>query len=118
MQFGQLSPVLLAVLWVLASAPVPQAQAAGQAASDPLAPGREMAQQATRDARRWITADHSKHEILKQPFASGPEVTKACLSCHSEASAQIHKTIHWTWVDAASPKDKPMGKGALTANNF
>jgi hypothetical protein len=118
MQLSKLPPALLAVLWVLASAPSPQAHAAGPAAGDHQAPGREMAQQATRDARRWITADHSKHEILKQPFASGPEVTKACLSCHSEASTQIHKTIHWTWVDAASPKDKPMGKGALTANNF
>ena len=45
-------------------------------------------------------------------------MTKACLSCHSEAAAQIHKTIHWTWVDPASPKDKPMGKGALTVNNY
>ncbi len=88
------------------------------AAGSDQAPGRDMAQQATRDARRWITADHSKHEILKQPFESGPEVTKACLSCHTEASVQLHKTIHWTWVDPASPKDKPMGKGALTVNNF
>jgi hypothetical protein len=42
------------------------------------APGRDMAQQATKGAKRWITADHSKHEALKQPFAAGPEVTKAC----------------------------------------
>ncbi len=82
------------------------------------APGREMAQQATRGPQRWITSDHSKHEILKQPFASGPEVTRACLSCHTEAAAQIHRTIHWTWVDPASPPEKPMGKGALTVNNY
>ena len=27
------------------------------------------------------TADHSKFKILQQDFKSGPEVTKACLSC-------------------------------------
>jgi len=43
------------------------------------------------------TADHSKFDILKGPFASGPEVTKACLSCHTEASDQVMKSIHWTW---------------------
>lgn len=76
-----------------------------------LAPGREMAQQATKGAKRWITADHSKHEALKRPFAAGPEVTQACLSCHSEAAAQFHKTIHWTWVDPASPHGQTDGQG-------
>ena len=77
------------------------------------APGREMAQQATKGAKRWITADHTKHEALKQPFASGPEVTKACLSCHSEAAAQFHKTIHWTWIDPAPPRiNRPARAGS------
>ncbi len=49
------------------------------------------------------TADHSKFDILKGPFKSGPEVTKACLSCHTEAAKQIHKSIHWTW-DYTHPK--------------
>jgi octaheme c-type cytochrome (tetrathionate reductase family) len=82
------------------------------------APGREMAQQATKGPKHWITADHSKHPILKETFSSGPEVTKACLSCHSEAATQFHKTIHWTWIDPTSPKDKPVGKGGLTVNNY
>jgi len=43
------------------------------------------------------TADHSKFEILNKEFKTGPEVTKACLSCHTEASKQIHKTTHWNW---------------------
>ncbi|MCB6178085.1 tetrathionate reductase family octaheme c-type cytochrome [Rhodobacter sp. Har01] len=43
------------------------------------------------------TADHSKLEALKGPFTSGPEVTKACLSCHTEAGDQVMHTIHWTW---------------------
>ena len=113
-RFGSMSFFLLALLL---PALVPCLGWANPGSGD-QAPGRDMAQQATKGAKRWITADHSKHEALKQPFAAGPEVTKACLSCHSEAATQIHKTIHWTWVDPASPKDKPMGKGALTVNNY
>jgi len=83
-----------------------------------LAPGRKMAQQATKGKKLWITADHSKHEILKQDFKSGPEVTQACLSCHSEAASQFHKTIHWTWMDPSTEKDVKLGKGGLSINNF
>lgn len=82
------------------------------------APGRKMAQQATKDKKLWITADHSKHEILKQEFTSGPEVTKACLSCHSEAAAQFHKTIHWTWLDPNTDPAKKFGKAGYAINNF
>ena len=32
------------------------------------APGRTMAQQATKSKKLWITADHSKHKELKKPF--------------------------------------------------
>jgi hypothetical protein len=66
------------------------------------APGRTMAQQATKNKELWITADHTKHELLQQTFASGPEVIRACLSCHSEAAKQFHKTIPWTWIDPNS----------------
>jgi octaheme c-type cytochrome (tetrathionate reductase family) len=83
-----------------------------------LAPGRKMAQQATRDKQLWITADHTKHQILKQAFSSGPEVTKACLGCHSEAANQFHKTIHWTWLDPNAPRDDRVGKAGLSINNF
>src|SRR3546814_5072698 len=31
------------------------------------------------------------------PISSGPEVTKACLVCHTEAAKQIHQTEHWNW---------------------
>ena len=43
------------------------------------------------------TADHSKFPALAGPFDSGPAVTKACLTCHTEASKQIHQTQHWKW---------------------
>ena len=82
------------------------------------APGRVMAQQATKSKKLWITADHTKHKALQQEFKSGPEVTKACLSCHSEAAAQFHKTIHWTWMDPLTEKDLKLGKGGLSINNF
>jgi len=62
------------------------------------------------------TADHSKFEILQQEFNSGPEVTKACLTCHTEASMQIHATKHWTW-DVTSHQDQNLGKRHVI-NNF
>jgi len=43
------------------------------------------------------TADHSKFEILKEDFASGPEVTQACLTCHTEAGDEIMHSIHYQW---------------------
>ena len=41
------------------------------------------------------TADHTKFKELQKEFKSGPEVTKACLACHTEAAGQIHRTKHW-----------------------
>jgi hypothetical protein len=43
------------------------------------------------------TADHGKFEQLKGSFETGPEVTRACLTCHTEAARQIQQTMHWTW---------------------
>ena len=68
--------------------------------------------------QRWITSDHSKHDVLKQEFKSGPEVTKACLSCHTEAATQFMQTIHWTWLAPRAPKEAKLGKAGLVVNNF
>lgn len=43
------------------------------------------------------TADHNQFKQLQGPFTSGPEVTKACLECHTEAAKQLQETTHWTW---------------------
>ena len=43
------------------------------------------------------TADHSKFKELQKEFKSGPELTKACLVCHTEAAKQVQKTQHWKW---------------------
>lgn len=47
------------------------------------------------------TADHRKFAALKHPFKSGRDVTRACLSCHTEAGAQIDGTSHWNWLGDA-----------------
>jgi octaheme c-type cytochrome (tetrathionate reductase family) len=63
------------------------------------------------------TADHSKFKELQGPFNSGPEVTKACLACHNEASHQVMKSVHWTWETISPTTGKKLGK-QHAANNF
>jgi octaheme c-type cytochrome (tetrathionate reductase family) len=82
------------------------------------APGRTMADQATKGKQLWITVDHSRIEALKKDFRSGPEVTQACLSCHTEAAEQFHSTIHWTWKAYTDAKGHVYGKGGDSINNF
>ncbi len=43
------------------------------------------------------TADHSQFEILQREFSSGPEVTAACLTCHTDADDQMMHSIHFKW---------------------
>lgn len=59
---------------------------------------------------------HSRFRVLQQEFASGPEVTKACLSCHKEAAKQVHKTQHWKW-EYVNPAGQLLGKRHVI-NNF
>lgn len=63
------------------------------------------------------TADHREFDILRQSFATGPEVTRACLSCHTEAARQIRETIHWTWSFTHPETGQQLGKRHLV-NNF
>jgi len=99
----------------LASAPAVQAAVSQEDMKADY--GAAEARKVVEQPPRWITADHSEHEVLAQDFDSGPEVTEACLSCHNEAAEQVHKTIHWTWICPADPKGV-MGKNGLTMNNF
>jgi cytochrome c1 len=87
-------------------------------ASDDQAPGRTMAQQATKTQTLWTTTDHSKHKALQKTFSSGQEITQACLSCHSEAEQQFKQTIHWTWVGHTDENGKQLGKAGDSLNNF
>ena len=63
------------------------------------------------------TADHSKFEQLQREFSTGPEVTQACLGCHTEASKQLHKTTHWTWAFENQLTGQTLGKKNVL-NNF
>lgn len=63
------------------------------------------------------TADHSKFKELDRSFATGPEVTKACLTCHTEAAGQIHRTKHWKWEFVNPANQQRLGKRNVI-NNF
>ncbi|MDU8926280.1 tetrathionate reductase family octaheme c-type cytochrome [Alisedimentitalea sp. MJ-SS2] len=63
------------------------------------------------------TADHSKFAELEGPFATGPDVTKICLSCHTEAASQIHQTKHWNWDVVNPASGERLGKRNVI-NNF
>ncbi len=68
------------------------------------------------------TANHEAFDALKKDFKSGPEVTAACLSCHTEAARQLMQTTHWTWQartgGVANDTKRQIGKGAGVINNF
>jgi len=63
------------------------------------------------------TADHAKFRELQQTFKSGQDVTKACLTCHTEAAKQVMKTKHWTWEALNPNTNQKLGKKTLV-NNF
>ncbi|MGM0677343.1 tetrathionate reductase family octaheme c-type cytochrome [Ectothiorhodospira marina] len=56
------------------------------------------------------TANHHEFEELSGPFESGPEVTQACLECHTEAALQVHRSIHWTWEYDQPETGQKLGK--------
>jgi octaheme c-type cytochrome (tetrathionate reductase family) len=99
---------------VAAPAPAPAPAAAAQPA--PVAAAAPASAAYTPRASKK-TADHSKFEVLNGPFKSGPEVTKACLTCHTEASKQIHKSIHWTWTKEIPATGQVLGKKTVV-NSF
>ena len=64
--------------------------------------------------------DHSA--FFEEPFAMGPEVTKACLECHEDAANEVMGTAHFQWVgdeviDPRTGKPERIGKKNLI-NNF
>lgn len=84
----------------------------------------ECAKMAVSSKMSGSTADHSQFAELKKEFQTGPEVTAACLTCHTEASKQIMKTSHWTWIcprakeELAEKQGRVVGKGEHVINNF
>jgi octaheme c-type cytochrome (tetrathionate reductase family) len=78
------------------------------------APARAAAE---KPVKLGTTADHTTFKELQRTFASGPEVTKACLSCHTEAAKQVHRTKHWTWEFKNPVTQQRLGKKTML-NNF
>lgn len=56
------------------------------------------------------TADHGSFESLQKDFTTAPEVTAACLECHTEAGKQIRETTHWTWTYEHPETGQVLGK--------
>jgi len=67
--------------------------------------------------RAPATADHTKFDALKGPFNSAPEVTAACLTCHTEAGEQVRATTHWTWLYNHPETGQQLGKSKVI-NSF
>lgn len=67
------------------------------------------------DQTSTSTADHTQFEELVGPFATGPDVTTACLECHTEAATQLMGTTHWTW-EHESPSGQDLGKNNVINN--
>lgn len=70
-----------------------------------------------------VRPPHVNHkDLLQGPFASGEEVTRACLTCHTDAAEQIMQTVHWTWESEPVKVDsrpEPISTGKKTSiNNF
>jgi len=63
------------------------------------------------------SVDHSSLKALQQEFKSGPEVTRACLGCHTEAAKQIQRTQHWSWEFLNPESGQRLGK-RYVINNF
>lgn len=66
----------------------------------------------------WGAQDHS--QLINGPFASGPDVTRACLQCHKTQAADFMKTVHWTWSAQQKGADgREVNLGKINAlNNF
>ena len=96
---------------VPAAAAKPEAATAAPASAQANTPAAEIKKPSN------STADHSKFDALNKDFKTGPEVTKACLSCHTEAAKQVQGTKHWTWEFMNPDTKQRLGKKNVI-NNF
>ncbi len=63
------------------------------------------------------SVDHSQFTALQGPFERPQDVTKACISCHTDAAHEVMHTTHWTWQFVNETTDQVLGKQTLV-NNF
>ena len=64
------------------------------------------------------TADHSQFDVLKKKFRKSRDITKACLTCHTEGAKQIHKTKHWSWNFTNPATGQKLGPKNVINNFF
>ena len=114
---------LLLIALILASIPgaakiAAEAPAAKQDAINPSSemPAKSDFSMPIEVEHKSSTADHSKFEQLQRNFATGPEVTEACLECHTEAAKQVHATKHWTWEFVNPNTKQRLGKKNVINN--
>ncbi len=94
-----------------------------QDAGPPSGPVSETAAQSDQNLTKpensgpKLTADHAKFKKLQGPFATGSDVTKACLSCHTEAGKQVTQSLHWTWETLNPATGQTLGKKTVL-NSF
>ncbi len=110
-------PVLLVVVVGLLMAKQVQVSRAADASPVALVAAEDNPAQQGDDEVSHSTADHTKFEVLQQPFETVQDVTNACLSCHTEAADQVMHTIHWTWEKHVPDTDQTLGKKDII-NNF
>lgn len=66
---------------------------------------------------------HTEHNnIIKGPFETPQDVTRACLECHPDAAEEVMHTSHWTWESQPFDvpwRDEPVTIGKINQiNNF
>jgi octaheme c-type cytochrome (tetrathionate reductase family) len=70
--------------------------------------------------QRVPDVDHS--ELMKGPYETGSDVTRACLECHETAAHEVAQTVHWTWESEPvllPGRDEPVTIGKKNSiNNF
>ena len=63
------------------------------------------------------TVDHTSLAALAGPFDTPQQVTKTCLSCHTDTGDQIVHTTHWTWEFVNEKTGQLLGK-KYVINNY
>ncbi|TVQ89341.1 MAG: tetrathionate reductase family octaheme c-type cytochrome [Chromatiaceae bacterium] len=106
--------LLCLIIPILLLLPGPQAIARDNWPTPPL-PGQARPQ--VSGPLQGGTADHTKFKELDGPFDSGPQVTRACLACHTETGQHFMRNVHWTWSFVNPDTGQQLGKRYLV-NNF
>jgi len=70
-----------------------------------------------------VHVTHTSHvDLMPGPYATGQEVTRACLTCHPNEATEVMATSHWTWESqpfTIEGRDEPVTIGKINQiNNF